>query len=490
MTKRFLTLLLVVLLGTIARAQEPTRLELKADEIKLGTTWYGVYIQGAKSGHAKLELVRDGDAFVFRTNAQLSMQAMGQAVRMDITDEQRFAAAAPFAYRGGRTEIKGGPQTMTFSATPAEGKLAVTIQDPGGERALDVDMPDYTIADALASEIWPRRAPKAGDTLAVRAFDLSNAQASIQTLTVLRIENRTVLGVASSCYVVSITDSVNGAVGTSRITPEGDMLSTFIGNFAELRREPEDVAKQLEKGGDLFFESFTRIDKPLGDPRLVRAMVLEAEGKGVTAFEAGPGISVDRTGDKVRLTIGPGVPAVTATEAEIADCLVETVEYPVADERVVALAKEAVGDAATPREKVVRLVGFVYGYIEKAMRPEPVWVLEVLTSKRGDCQEHAILFTTLARAAGVPARTVGGIAYVGDEIQAFGGHAWNEVLIDGKWVPVDPTWNEAAVDATHVRLGPERRGLTQMTWALGGMSFKLVSVETTPAPEPDTKKER
>jgi transglutaminase-like putative cysteine protease len=41
--------------------------------------------------------------------------------------------------------------------------------------------------------------------------------------------------------------------------------------------------------------------------------------------------------------------------------------------------------------------------------------------------------------------------YAGGGVPAFAGHAWNEVVLDGAWMPVDPSWNQMRVDATHIR---------------------------------------
>jgi hypothetical protein len=68
-------------------------------------------------------------------------------------------------------------------------------------------------------------------------------------------------------------------------------------------------------------------------------------------------------------------------------------------------------------------------------------------SKKGFCEHYASAFTFLMRAAGIPARIVGG--YLGGTVNPFGGylivrqsdaHAWTEVWIEGKgWIRVDPT---------------------------------------------------
>jgi hypothetical protein len=29
---------------------------------------------------------------------------------------------------------------------------------------------------------------------------------------------------------------------------------------------------------------------------------------------------------------------------------------------------------------------------------------------------------------------------------------WNEVYVNGRWVALDPSWNQTAVDATHIKV--------------------------------------
>ena len=81
----------------------------------------------------------------------------------------------------------------------------------------------------------------------------------------------------------------------------------------------------------------------------------------------------------------------------------------------------------------------------------PLTVADIMEKKSGDCTEHALLFVTLARALGIPAREVSGIYYA-DELGGFGGHAWAEVALNGKWVPVDPAWSQSWTDAAHIRM--------------------------------------
>ena len=75
----------------------------------------------------------------------------------------------------------------------------------------------------------------------------------------------------------------------------------------------------------------------------------------------------------------------------------------------------------------------------------------MLANKAGDCTEHTLLFTTLARAAGIPARQVGGLVYVGGDDPSFGCHAWSEIHDGKQWVTVDPTFNQVYIDPTHIK---------------------------------------
>ena len=87
--------------------------------------------------------------------------------------------------------------------------------------------------------------------------------------------------------------------------------------------------------------------------------------------------------------------------------------------------------------------------------------LQILDNRAGDCSEHALLFVALARAAGIPAREVGGLAYPGDEPPLFGWHAWAEIHDGSQWVSVDPMWNQVYVDATHIKLTED---VSDLSW--------------------------
>lgn len=79
----------------------------------------------------------------------------------------------------------------------------------------------------------------------------------------------------------------------------------------------------------------------------------------------------------------------------------------------------------------------------------------VLARGYGECTDFADLFTALAHATGLPARTVIGLAYQDHEPYGFAFHAWNEARVDGEWQVIDPTWNQRFADATHLPLSDQ-----------------------------------
>jgi len=94
---------------------------------------------------------------------------------------------------------------------------------------------------------------------------------------------------------------------------------------------------------------------------------------------------------------------------------------------------------------VEQLVEFVYAYIDQKSFGQGFDIgSEVARSKAGDCTEHAVLLTSLARASGLPAKIVFGILLVqqNDQAQAVG-HAWTEVYNGQQWILADGTKPEA-----------------------------------------------
>jgi transglutaminase-like putative cysteine protease len=73
----------------------------------------------------------------------------------------------------------------------------------------------------------------------------------------------------------------------------------------------------------------------------------------------------------------------------------------------------------------------------------------------------------------VPSREVAGLGYMGDDVLAYGGHVWNEVVLDGVWVPVDAQTLHVPMREPHLRGGPADQFTT---WPK--VTLRVLAVET------------
>ena len=123
--------------------------------------------------------------------------------------------------------------------------------------------------------------------------------------------------------------------------------------------------------------------------------------------------------------------------------------------KVRAAARLAVGDERDPLAAAERLRHWVHDALEKRPAATLPNALQVLETRAGDCNEHAVLYAALARAVGLPARVVAGLVY---QNGAFLYHAWDEVWLGNGWLTVDAIFDQMPVDVTHIKLvegGPE-----------------------------------
>ncbi|MFN7957058.1 MAG: transglutaminase domain-containing protein [Holophagaceae bacterium] len=98
-----------------------------------------------------------------------------------------------------------------------------------------------------------------------------------------------------------------------------------------------------------------------------------------------------------------------------------------------------------------RVNTFVFEWIaEKDFSVGFASALEVCRHPRGDCTEHGVLAVALLRRLGVPARGVTGWVGLGE---LLGLHFWVEVRLRDRWVPIDPTFDQAPASALRIKLG-------------------------------------
>jgi hypothetical protein len=109
----------------------------------------------------------------------------------------------------------------------------------------------------------------------------------------------------------------------------------------------------------------------------------------------------------------------------------------------------APGDA--PEEKAGKIMDWIFQSLEKRPVLSVPNAVQILENRVGDCNEHAVLMTAMARAAGIPATVEAGLVY---QRGRFYYHAWNALYLSqwGGWVTADATLGQFPADVTHIRL--------------------------------------
>lgn len=121
-------------------------------------------------------------------------------------------------------------------------------------------------------------------------------------------------------------------------------------------------------------------------------------------------------------------------------------------------------------ELAQRVTDFVFSWItDKDFSVGFASALEVAHHPRGDCTEHGVLAVALLRRLGVPARGVTGwVALDG----MLGLHFWVEVELGRRWVPVDPTFDQAPASACRIKLGDsDLSDLGSVGWEGAAVAF-------------------
>jgi len=121
--------------------------------------------------------------------------------------------------------------------------------------------------------------------------------------------------------------------------------------------------------------------------------------------------------------------------------------------------------------KAKKLVAWVNTNIQKRPVLSVPNALETLRNRVGDCNEHAVLLTALARAVGIPAQVEVGLVY---QKGRFYYHAWN-VLFLGEWITVDSVTGQLPADVTHIRFvrGNERQ--VDLIGVIGRVRLEILS---------------
>jgi len=420
-----------------------------------------------------------GYAFAEDSVVALAMLGVPQTLRSALRAETDDG----FALRTFRYTLVTPATTFTVSGTSDDHTLRARY-GPKGQEA-DLVLP-LTEPIALPSTLRPRilaEHPAPGTRYSLPVFSPLTIRSEPLTVVVEaheRLETR-----AGLVDTIRIAEEHQSVKTHAWIDPDGNVVREESLLGFTLEREPRQQAMtgvDQHAPLDLVAASGIPLAGTIAAPRTLASLTLRVSGQAAATIPSAPPRQT-RVDDLLHVSretlpvetppLGPVAPDLDGGAPAAALAASPFVESD--DPAIRTQARAIAGDASDPRIIARRLVDWVYAEVEKAPSVTVPSAREVLASRRGDCNEHAVLLAALARAAGIPARIIAGAVYAND---GFYYHAWNELWV-GAWVSADAVFDQLPADATHVKLiegGLERQ--VALAGIIGQLAFAVV--EETP----------
>ena len=458
------------------------------------TQHYAIMLSGKKIGHAIGDFkVVDGKAVTVMT---MVMQFQRQQLNIEVRVKGRTVET-----------LDGKPisfvQTMKSSLfgqkvegrVDKAGTLHATITVGGQKSTRKMPWPKGAILNYGKHLVTLEKGFKEGTTYTVRSFDIDSLAARETKTTVggrMKVDllGRTVMLTEARSVVAVGGNSLTVVVYVDSAGRELKTVTSMIGMKLELIACGKKVALASNDVLDMFdrvlLASPVALDN-LGATTSVSYVLAPTKGEAKLKFLATDNQRVKpMASGQVRVTVAPAAPPKKAampykgTDAEALAALKPSRFVQSDSAKVMALAKEAVGQTKNAPEAARRIQKFVNTYISKKnLSVGYATAAEVAETRQGDCTEHAVLTAAMCRAVGIPARVVTGMAYASQfagRRNVFGPHAWNEVYLAGKWIGLDAT--QGRYDAGRVALAQgdgDADGLLALVNTLG--CFKIVRIE-------------
>lgn len=448
--RHYLGLLLFILSTQLGLAQTPTEYREFAEN-SVYDVWYGIYATGQKLGyyHLTAEISEDGKQYVVTEDMLTVSTFAGER------SEDRSKLVINYSLEDGRITSSrgvdtGGGERLVTTVEPHRERLKLTTDTGERQQSRIVDLPFTSLGEEMRFVNWMRGA-SAGDTFDSYSLDWSKEPVDTpQTFVFRSQETASVNGVVTQLY--NLQEKSLGLVQDGQFDHSGVPVWQKAGGLFEIKREPEEVATKMDDTPvEILAKTTVRSNIKLGESPIYE-LVLDASGLGDYKFPEATYQKVRyMPGGKARIAIRP--PEGKPEPAPLEDremFLRSTPSLQVDSEEIKRLIDSMELDQMTEREKVEKLTSWVYQHLEKVSNVNASTSLSVLNNGAGDCTEHALLLTTLLRAASIPARELSGLVYTNDDLQVFGYHAWVEVYVDGGWMAVDPTFDQVPADAGHI----------------------------------------
>jgi len=447
---------------------EPVPPLKELSNLKYNEAWFGVILNGKKKvgfNHYKIEKSQSApEIYKITSQAFLKFSFLGMSEEINLIETDFVNPDLSLTRFSGEQRIGNKKLLVEGEVKDKDNELSVKIKDEN-----IVHSQKFKLKEKLYSSIAPNLYPvlkglKIGEVYKYQIYSLE-AQ-SLQNIT------QKILSYEKSDLYQGPAFKVRTSIGLlslnvdSWINSDGEtLLEMAMGGFLITMKEDEVSAKKFiyeesfAKDDVLLDFSLVKADKPIPDPRKLKTLHLKLigidEDNAIISDDRQKANRVTENGiSKIEYLIESQPPnSEVSIRLPVEDPILNKFLKPSLQvqsyhQEIIDKSKEILGHEKDSLSAVRKLTQWVSKEIEDKL-VDSFSALNVLHSKKGECQAHTYLYTALARASGIPTRVVSGIVYVEDK--GFLYHTWAESYV-GYWIAVDPTFGQIPADATHIKL--------------------------------------
>jgi len=463
--------------------------------------YLAVFMEGKKVGHAVETRTVSDDKVTTIEQVSITISRGGISVTIEMAETSiETKDGEPLGFE---VSQKLGAMVMKVSGlVDKQGQVNLITSSMGNEQKSTLQWPQGALMAEGLRLLTLKKGLKEGTQYSVMVFSPGMMQAINADILIGAEQNVDLLGRVVPLKEVTTTLNIPGAgevVSTSYVDRDLKMLKT-ITPIAGMQVEMIACAKEFALGQndvlELIDKMFLKSPEPLTNLASARSITYilspVKEGANFTIPSNDNQKAQTLDNGKVVLKIEPvAAPAgvrfpYKGTDPAILEAMKPTRFLQSDDEKVIELARRAVGGTKDAAEAAKKIEAFVANYIDnRSLSVGYASAAEIIVSKQGDCSEFAVLTAAMCRAVGIPAQVVAGVAYVDDFLgnRGFGGHAWAQAYIGGKWIGLDASFKGAGrggYDAGHIALAVgngEPVGFFNLASTLGQFKIDKVTIE-------------
>lgn len=416
-------------------------------------SWMRIFQNNRKVGFAHRRLQPAAAGYELEETVVMQVNTMGMA--QDLRLKSRFGLDRGLVLEHFEFSIKSGKFRYSARGRLSGETLSIDAPSGGTQRRIDIPAAKALRPVAALAEVLARADLTPGRRYELDAFDPASLARVPVKVEVIGPDDLQLLD--ETVTATRITLNFRGMIQTAWIDRNGELLRErgLLGMRLEKTTRDEALAPLgLEAVPDLTEAAAITPDRPIADPHGAKRLRLRLRGPAPKSLllHGGRQSHVDGllTIQKESLENLPD--AGDARQLSALESVYLRAEPLIQSdhEKIRAVVRAVLGENSelSPLEKARRLMDWIQLTIEKRPVLSMPDAISTLENRMGDCNEHAMLFAALARAAGIPARVEAGLVYLRGK---FYYHAWN-LLFLGSWVTADPLFDQLPADVTHIRL--------------------------------------